>query len=142
MADLPRIVLTSGTFDPFHVGHLAYLEAARAFGDQLVVSVSSDEVVRRWKGPKRPFFPLAERVAMLGALKVVDRVVIAMEDDNVGTIRRIKPAAYVKGWDYSHGDPTGRLEEERQAVEALGGEFIIVDPWPRYSSTAIMKALA
>jgi len=146
MAQAPRIVLTSGCFDLFHAGHLAYLEAARAFapkfGDELVVSVTSDEYVRRRKGPLRPLFPLIERRNMLSALSIVDRVVTSDADDNVDVIKRVRPTAYCKGFDYIEPDPTGRLDLERAAVEALGGEVIIVDPWPRYSSTSIMKALA
>lgn len=136
------IVMASGCFDLLHPGHLAYLEAAKAYGDELVVSVSSDEVVRAQKGPKRPFFPLAERLAMLGALKVVNKVFISMTDDQVAAINRIRPKFYVKGQDYTEGDVSGRLARELLAVEALGGKLVIVDTWPRYSSTSIMKALA
>jgi rfaE bifunctional protein nucleotidyltransferase chain/domain len=135
-------VLASGCFDVLHIGHVAFLEAARACGDYLVVSVTSDEFVRRVKGAGHPFFPVAERYRMLDALRCVDRVVISEEEDTVGWIKRVKPAVYAKGADYGAGDLTGRLEREREAVEAVGGELVILDSWPKYSSTAIMKALA
>jgi rfaE bifunctional protein nucleotidyltransferase chain/domain len=142
MAPATRLVLASGCFDVLHIGHVAFLEAARACGDYLVVSVTSDEYVRRAKGPGHPFFPVAERYRMLYALRCVDRVVISEAEDAVIWIRRVKPAVYAKGTDYSNGDPTGRLAREQAAVEALGGEMVLLDSWPKYSSTAIMKALA
>jgi D-beta-D-heptose 7-phosphate kinase/D-beta-D-heptose 1-phosphate adenosyltransferase len=60
-----RVVLTSGTFDILHEGHSMYLEAARAFGDFLIVGVDSDDKVRARKGPGRPAVPEAERLRML-----------------------------------------------------------------------------
>ncbi|HEY0127315.1 MAG TPA: adenylyltransferase/cytidyltransferase family protein [Blastococcus sp.] len=68
-----RIVLTFGTFDVFHVGHLAILERAAALGDRLVVGVSSDELNVAKKG--RPcVYDLGSRAAILRALRVVDEV--------------------------------------------------------------------
>ena len=68
-----RIVLTFGTFDVFHVGHLAILERAATLGDRLVVGVSSDELNVAKKG--RPcVYDLGSRTAILRALRVVDEV--------------------------------------------------------------------
>jgi choline-phosphate cytidylyltransferase len=68
-----RVVLTFGTFDVFHVGHLAILERAAALGDRLVVGVSSDELNVAKKG--RPcVYDLGSRTAILRALRVVDEV--------------------------------------------------------------------
>ena len=68
-----RTVLTFGTFDVFHVGHLAILERAAALGDRLVVGVSSDELNVAKKG--RPcVYDLGSRTAILRALRVVDEV--------------------------------------------------------------------
>ena len=139
---MPRVVLAHGTFDLLHVGHLAFLEAARACGDELVVSLTCDRFVRLTKGFGHPYFPVDERCRMVEALRCVDRVIISMESDACQVIRRIKPAVYAKGHDYGAGDASGRLEREKMAVESIGGELVILDAWPRYSSTAIMKALA
>jgi glycerol-3-phosphate cytidylyltransferase len=49
-----RIVFANGCFDVLHAGHVALLQAARAFGDVLVVGLNTDESVRRLKGPTRP----------------------------------------------------------------------------------------
>jgi glycerol-3-phosphate cytidylyltransferase len=66
-------VITFGTFDVFHIGHLAILERAAALGDRLVVGVSSDELNVAKKG--RPcVYDLAARTAILRALRCVDEV--------------------------------------------------------------------
>ena len=71
-----RIVLTSGTFDLLHVGHLHYLDAVKAYGDILVVLLSGDTRVKARKGDARPIIPENDRAEMLDALKVVDYVLI------------------------------------------------------------------
>ena len=68
---MPRTVITFGTFDVFHVGHLRVLERAAELGDRLVVGVSADALNERKKG-RAPIFSERERLAIVGALKVVD----------------------------------------------------------------------
>ena len=72
---MPRTVITFGTFDVFHVGHLRVLERAAALGDRLVVGVSADALNERKKG-RAPIFSQRERLAIVGALKVVDEVFV------------------------------------------------------------------
>ena len=69
----PKTVVTFGTFDVFHVGHLRVIERAAALGDRLVVGVSADALNLRKKG-RKPVFSEAERVAIIAALKPVDAV--------------------------------------------------------------------
>jgi rfaE bifunctional protein nucleotidyltransferase chain/domain len=71
-----KIVLTSGTFDLFHVGHLRYLQAVKTFGNIVVVLLSGDERVKTRKGPTRPIYPEKERAEILDALKIVDYVIL------------------------------------------------------------------
>jgi rfaE bifunctional protein nucleotidyltransferase chain/domain len=71
-----KIVLTSGTFDLLHIGHIRYLDTVRSHGDIVVVMLSSDARVKARKGPTRPIIPEADRAQMLDALKVVDYVFI------------------------------------------------------------------
>lgn len=66
-------VITFGTFDVFHVGHLRILERARALGDRLVVGVSTDELNIRKKG-RPPVFTQGERVDIIAALRCVDEI--------------------------------------------------------------------
>src|SRR5262245_9216211 len=70
-----RNVITFGTFDVFHVGHLRLLSRAKEMGDRLVVGVSSDELNVSKKGHP-PVFPQIERMEIVAALKVVDDVFV------------------------------------------------------------------
>ncbi len=119
-APVPRIVLCHGCFDLLHVGHIRHLQEARALGDKLVVSITSDQHVN--KGIGRPFFTVAERVEALKALECVDDVIISDSGTAIETIGTIKPAVYVKGIDYE-GPPSKFLQAEIDAVEKVGGRF-------------------
>lgn len=68
-------VITFGTFDVFHVGHLRVIQRAASFGDRLVVGVSADELNLRKKG-RLPVFSQGERLEIVGALKPVDEVFV------------------------------------------------------------------
>ena len=70
-----RTVITFGTFDVFHVGHLRIIERAASYGDRLVVGVSADALNRK-KKDREPVFSEAERLSIVGALKAVDEVFV------------------------------------------------------------------
>lgn len=70
---MSRRIITFGTFDVFHVGHLRLLERAKSFGDHLVVGVSTDELNVSKKG-RTPVYPQAERYEIVKGLKCVDEV--------------------------------------------------------------------
>ena len=70
-----KLVFTNGVFDILHAGHVHYLQAAKNLGDVLVVALNSDESVRMLgKGPDRPINTLADRMAVIAALRCVDFV--------------------------------------------------------------------
>ena len=71
-----KIVLVSGTFDMFHVGHARYLDVARQHGDFLIVGIDSDEKVRERKGPNRPLVPEEERLELLSHIRGVGFVTV------------------------------------------------------------------
>jgi rfaE bifunctional protein nucleotidyltransferase chain/domain len=75
-----KIVFTNGCFDILHIGHLELLEAARQYGDVLIVGLNSDDSVRRLKGSQRPINKEVDRARLLAALTVVDYVVVFGED--------------------------------------------------------------
>jgi len=75
------IALANGCFDVLHVGHVRYLESAKAEADRLVVAINGDESVRALKGPRRPILPAADRAELVGALRAVDYVVVFPELD-------------------------------------------------------------
>lgn len=68
------VVYTSGTFDLFHIGHLNILRKSKAFGDILIVGVSTDEVVSTYKQSK-PIIPFVERAEIIRHCDYVDKVV-------------------------------------------------------------------
>lgn len=72
---MTKTVITFGTFDVFHAGHLQMIERAAKYGDRLVVGVSSDALNESKKG-RLPVFPENERLAIIAALKPVDEVFV------------------------------------------------------------------
>jgi rfaE bifunctional protein nucleotidyltransferase chain/domain len=129
-----RIVLANGCFDILHVGHVRYLEGARALGDVLVVGINSDEQVRRLKGAGRPFVPERERAEIIAALRPVDFVTIFEEPTVEQLIRAIRPNIHAKGTDY-----TAETVPERDVVRSYGGRVAIVGDPKDHSSTEMVK---
>ena len=129
-----RVVFTNGCFDVLHAGHLALLRQAATHGDVLVVGINDDASVSRLKGPSRPFTPEAERCALVGALDCVDAVTLFSEDTPLRLIEQIQPAVLVKGADYALKDVVGRA-----AVEAAGGEVVLVDLVEERSTTRLIE---
>jgi len=130
------IVTTNGVFDILHIGHVRYLEAAKALGDILVVAVNADASVRENKGPTRPFNPAENRMAVLRALKCVDYVTVFTEKTPVEILRKLRPHIHVKGGDYT-------LEGiiEREEVEAMGGKVMVLDKVDTRSTTEIAHTI-
>ncbi len=123
-ADGKRVVLANGCFDLLHVGHVRYLDAARALGDVLFVGLNSDAAVARLKGPGRPLMPAAERAEILAGLRAVDHVVVFDEDTADRLVSLVRPAVHAKGTDY-----TDASVPEAASVRAAGGRVAIVgDP--------------
>jgi len=127
-----RLVLANGCFDLLHVGHVRYLQAARALGDALVVGLNSDASVRRLKGPGRPVMPAGERAELVAALHGVDAVVVFEEDSADALIERLRPDVHAKGTDY-----TPASVPERDVDEELGIEIAICGDAKTRSSSAI-----
>jgi D-beta-D-heptose 7-phosphate kinase/D-beta-D-heptose 1-phosphate adenosyltransferase len=126
-----RIVMTNGCFDLLHVGHLRYLEGARALGDALIIAVNSDDSVRKLKGPTRPLNSAADRMRILAGLKCVDAVVEFVEETPARLISRVLPDVLVKGGDYTVEQVAGH-----EAVAAAGGRTVILDFHNGYSTTS------
>ena len=131
-----RIVFTNGCFDLFHIGHLRYLEKAKALGDFLVVGVNSDSSVQRLKGPERPILPLAERMEILSGLECVDYVIAFDESTPLELISFLRPTLLVKGGDWTKETTVGR-----EVVEGLGGEVVILPFLEGNSTTNIIQTI-
>jgi rfaE bifunctional protein nucleotidyltransferase chain/domain len=147
MDDLPRvraaasaggrtIALANGVFDLFHVGHLRYLQGAKAEADLLVVAVNSDASTRANKGPGRPIVPEAERAEILEALACVDHVVLFESRDVVPVIRALRPDVQVKGTDY-----TPETIPEAAEVRAYGGRVAVAGDPKQHSTTELIGKL-
>ena len=127
-----RLVFTNGCFDLLHVGHVRYLQAARALGEVLVVAVNGDDSVRALKGPGRPINTELDRAEVLAALAAVDFVTVFQTTRVTDLIRTVKPHVYVKGGDYT----VEKLDaDERAALEAAGSRIEIVPLVPGKSTT-------
>ena len=115
-----RVVFANGCFDVLHVGHIRYLQEAKALGDYLVVGLNSDSSVRRLKGDARPVMDQQARASLLSGLECVDAVLI-FEDDTVDRLLiELKPHFHCKGSDY-----TPESVPEKETVRSYGGSTSI-----------------
>jgi rfaE bifunctional protein nucleotidyltransferase chain/domain len=128
-----RLVFTNGVFDLLHVGHLRYLQEARALGDALIIAVNTDASVRALKGPQRPIVPEDERLEMLAALSCVNFVTLFATPTPVPLLEQIRPALYVKGGDYREENLP-----EAPVVRGYGGQVHILSLVAGRSSTDII----
>lgn len=108
-----RIVLTSGSFDILHEGHSMYLEAAREYGDFLVVGVDSDEKIRSRKGPGRPAVPELERLRMVTHQRGVGAVFLkSASHARWALIKAVRPDTLVATEDTYTAEEMAELETE------------------------------
>ena len=133
-----HVVFTNGHFDLLHVGHLRYLQAARALGDALVVGVNDDAVTAARKGPDRPILPEDERAELLAGLACVDYVIIFHEPTAEFAVALLRPDVYVKGGDYA---PGGAELPEARIVASYGGETVILPLTSGRSTSSIVARM-
>jgi D-glycero-beta-D-manno-heptose 1-phosphate adenylyltransferase len=127
------VALANGCFDMLHVGHVRYLEGARAEADVLVVGVNGDGSVRRLKGEGRPILPEADRALLVAAVRAVDHVVVFQEDDVSRLLLALRPDVHCKGTDY-----TPETVPERDVVRSYGGRVAIVGDAKRHDTRALL----
>lgn len=131
-----RIVFANGCFDVLHVGHVRYLEGARALGDLLIVGINSDAQVALQKGAGRPVLPANERAEIVAALESVNYVTIFDEPTVEELLLALKPDVHAKGTDY-----TAETVPERDVVRSYGGQVAIVGDPKDHSTSAIIARL-
>jgi rfaE bifunctional protein nucleotidyltransferase chain/domain len=129
-----KIVLANGVFDLLHIGHVRYLQAARAEGDVLVVAINSDASTRKLKGEGQPILTERARARLVAALKAVHYVVIFDEPDVESLLREFQPDVQAKGTDY-----TAETVPERELAKLLGIRVAIVGD-PKNHSTRDLLA--
>jgi D-glycero-beta-D-manno-heptose 1-phosphate adenylyltransferase len=132
-----RIALANGCFDLLHVGHVRYLQGAKALADVLIVGVNGDAAVRALKGPGRPVMPDAERAEIIAALACTDFVTVFHEMTVEDLLLTLKPDFHAKGTDY-----TPDTVPEREIVRAYGGCVAIVGDPKDHATTNLLRTLA
>lgn len=134
------VVQCHGCFDMLHYGHLKHFESAKKLGDILIVTLTQDVYVN--KGPDRPIFKESQRADFISALECVDYVSINNWPTAIETINLIRPNIYAKGVEYSNisNDLTGKIKDEKDAIEAVGGKLVFTDDQV-YSSSSLINLL-
>ncbi|MBA3591766.1 adenylyltransferase/cytidyltransferase family protein [Methylibium sp.] len=126
-----RRILTFGTFDVLHIGHVSILERARALGDRLIVGVSSDALNLSKKG-RRPVYPEDDRLKLIGALRCVDEVFVEESLALKGEyLRQHRADVLVMGDDWQ-----GRFDEFRGICEV-----VYLPRTPSISTTEIIEVI-
>ena len=132
------IVATNGCFDLLHVGHVRYLQAARALGDALVVGLNGDQSVRELKGRGRPLNNERDRAEVLAALECVDFVTIFPEPRATHFLEVAAPAIYAKGGDYTAETLD---QEERATLQKIGAKIEIIPFAEGYSTSRLIEQI-
>lgn len=132
-----RIVLANGCFDVLHVGHVRYLEGARALGELLVVGINSDRQVAALKGEGRPIMAERERAEIVAALAAVDLVTVFDEPTVETLLLALRPEIHAKGSDY-----TEDTVPERDVVRSYGGRVAIVGDPKDHSTSDLIATLS
>lgn len=144
-ADGNKIVFTNGVFDILHIGHVRYLQAAKALGSILIVGINDDASVRRLnKGPERPIHDEQARAGVVDALQCVDFTIIFSEDTPAALIEILQPDILVKGGDYDAKETNP--QSKRYIVGSLetirrGGEVVCIPTVEGYSTTTAIKKI-
>jgi D-glycero-beta-D-manno-heptose 1-phosphate adenylyltransferase len=127
------IVLTSGSFDLIHLGHVKYLQRAKEFGGVLVVGVDSDAKIRRRKGDDRPMVPQDERLELLAHQRPVDMIYLKGEDEERwGLIKAVQPDVLVLTEDHSYSEA-----DQRELLEFVGRIEVV----PRQASVTTSERI-
>lgn len=131
-----RIILTSGTFDLFHIGHALYLEKAKELGDVLIVGVDSDEKVKQRKGPNRPIVPENERVLILSHVRHADVITLKnVNDPSNHLIKLVQPDVLVVSKSTKHKDC--EVDEKAQYC----GQIVLLEPQAQTSTSAKLRLI-
>lgn len=134
-----KLAVTNGCFDILHLGHVTYLQEARAQGDALLVGVTSDANVGKLKGPGRPVNNENDRAAVLAALESVSGVYLFPELDARCFLEFVHPDIYVKGGDYTIDTIN---QDERRLLERLGVKIVLLGGVPGKSTTGILEKIS
>lgn len=131
-----KIVLSSGSWDMLHVGHMRYLNAAKQKGDFLIVGVDSDKKIKKRKGPDRPIVSEDERIEMLSHLESVDAIFLKKHTDKSGhLIKLVLPDVLIVS------ESTKHTSEHLDEIKSYCKEVCILLPQAQTSTTAKIRKL-
>ncbi len=128
------IVTTNGAFDMLHAGHLKVFEEAKEYGHVLIVGINSDNSIKSYKSKYRPVNNEGDRLKMVAALECVDYVTLFNEETPIEFLEGIKPQYHIKSKEGFKG-------LERDIIEENGGEILLIDDIPAYSTTALIQRI-
>lgn len=131
-----KVVFTNGCFDLLHVGHVRYLQEAKAQGDILVVGLNTDASVKKNKGPSRPIQNESDRAEILAALECVDFVTLFDDETPEKLIQKVRPDVLVKGGDW----PIDKIAGGK-FVQSYGGQVRSLQFVQGRSTTLIVEKL-
>ena len=128
---------TTGVFDMFHIGHLNILRQAKEQCEYLIVGVSTDELVERYKN-KTPIIPFAERIAIVEAIRYVDEVVPQTTMDKLEAWQRLHFDAIFHGDDWKG---SAMYEQVEQSLRTVGCDTVFIPHTQGVSSPALSQTL-
>ena len=131
-----RVVFVGGGFEIIHYGHLHTLSRAKSLGDVLVVSVATDNRIRRRKN-REPLVDESRRVELLSALRDVDVAILGVEGDIYETLEKVKPDIVALGYDQFHLEEEVKSESGRRGIKV---EVVRLDsPVPDLKTSSLLK---
>lgn len=135
-----KVVLVGGCFDIVHLGHVIFLEKAKAEGDVLVVLLESDENIKKNKGNNRPVNNQANRAEFLTKLRMVDKVIklpeMKSDEEYLEIIKKIKPDIIA----VSEGDEN--LEKKKIQAQGIGSRVVeVTKRIPKQSTSRIIEII-
>lgn len=129
-----RLGYTAGVFDLFHIGHLNILKKAKEYCDELIVGVSTDELVLNYKN-KVPVIPYEERVSIVSAIKYVDKVVPQVNRNKFEAWEKLKFDVMFVGDDWKGSKLFTEVEQQFREV----GVDIIYFPYTQGTSSTMLR---
>ena len=130
-----KIVTCNGSFDILHIGHIKFLQEAKAQGDILIVGLNSDSSIKKYKSKDRPINDQQSRAEMLAALEAVDYVTLFDETNPITLLEMIKPHIHCNGEEY------GENCVEAPTVIGNGGRIHIIKNYKGFSTTQLIKKI-
>lgn len=128
-----KVGYTTGVFDMFHIGHLNILKRAKAMCDYLIVGVSTDEVVQEYKH-KKPVIPFEDRLAIVEAIKYVDKAIPQTTMDKMVAYKELHFDALFHGSDWKDSTMYNEIEK---SFSAIGVDVVFLPHTDGISSTLI-----